>query len=219
MTLISLNEETIGYNGDSVLNNINLSIEEGETIVLVGESGAGKTTLLSHLFDHCGDRSALIPQDLGLADNLSVFHNVFMGRLNQHSLWTNLRNLIKPRPPFTKDIAEILDALGIADKIFARPTELSGGQRQRVAIGRALYRQADIVIADEPVSALDENQSRKVLDQLVGAHKTCLLALHDVTAALAVADRLIGLKQGTLVFDKPPAQLSQIELQTLYESH
>ncbi len=217
MTLISLRSEAIGYNGEAVLKNVSLTIEEGETIVFVGESGAGKSTLLAHLNRLCGSRSALIPQELGLADNLSVFHNVYMGRLDRYSFLTNLRNLVWPADPFVGDIRQTLRTLSLEEKMPDLPTELSGGQRQRVAIGRALFKSADILIADEPVSALDEKLGRDVLDILVGAHKTTLLALHDVEAARHIGDRLVGLKEGRLVFDKPPNQVSSAELQDLYE--
>lgn len=217
MTLVALNRETIGYNGEAVLRDVSFAVEPGETIVFVGESGAGKSTLLAHLYRLLENEAALIPQELGLADNLSVFHNVYMGRLDQHGFWTNLRNLVWPVAPYLNEVRTILRDLSLEDKITERPTALSGGQRQRVAVGRALYKGAPVVVADEPVSALDETMSREVLQLLVSRHETVLLALHDVEAALAVADRLIGLKDGAIVFDKAPQQICRAELQALYE--
>ena len=219
MTLVSLNSETIGYNGEAVLRDVSLSVEAGETLVLIGESGVGKSTLLAHLYRLCAPAASLVPQELGLADQLSVFHNVYMGRLDQHSLWTNFRNLIWPAEPFLTDIRTILKDLSLEDKLRTRPTELSGGQRQRVAVARAIYAQADIVIADEPVSAMDMALGNEVLHLLTARHETCILALHDVDAALAIADRLIGLKDGKIAFDKTPAAVSKSDLQDLYERH
>ncbi len=217
MTLLSLTDETIGYNGEAVLTDVSLAVDAGETVVFVGESGAGKSTLLAHLYALCRDQAALVPQDLGLADNLSVFHNVYMGRLDRNSLWTNLRNLFWPANACAREVKQLLTDLSLADKMGERPTELSGGQRQRVAVARALYKGADIVIGDEPVSALDETLGRDVLDLLVSRHQTALLALHDVEAALAVADRMVGLKNGRVHFDKAPAHVTRAELQYLYE--
>ncbi len=217
MTLISLDRETLDYDGEAVLRDISLSVQPGETLVLIGESGVGKSTLLAHLYRLCAPAASLVPQELGLADQLSVFHNVYMGRLGHHSLWTNFKNLIWPTDPFLSDIRTILKDLHLEDKLRARPTELSGGQRQRVAIARAIYSQVDIVIADEPVSAMDMTLGTEVLRLLTARHETSILALHDVDAALAIADRLIGLKDGTIAFDKAPDAISAGEIKDLYE--
>lgn len=217
MTLISLNQETIGYNGTAVLRNIDLDIEEGQTLVFVGKSGAGKSTLLAHLYRRCERHSALVPQDLGLADELSVFHNVYMGRLDQHRFWVNLTNWLWPTEPYLGEVKRLLDELQLAEKVHDLPTALSGGQRQRVAIGRALYQQAELVVADEPLSALDETLKREVLDLLIARHKTCLLVLHDIEVALETADRIVGLKAGEVAFDKPPKEISRLEIQHLYD--
>ncbi len=217
MTLIALDREAIGYNGGAVLTDVSLAIEEGQTLVFVGESGVGKSTLLSHLYRLVGRHAALIPQDLGLADHLSVFHNVYMGRLDQHGFWTNLRNWIWPAEPYLSDVRGVLKHLELNDKINTLPTDLSGGQRQRVAIGRALYKEASLLIADEPVSALDEKLGREVLELLTSKHRTCLIAMHDIDAATQVADRLIGLKAGKIVFDRPPEDISSHDMTHLYE--
>ena len=217
MSLISLNRETLDYDGKAILKDVSLSVEAGETLVLIGESGVGKSTLLAHLYRLCAPTASLVPQELGLADQLSVFHNVYMGRLNTRSLWTNLRNLIWPAAPFLSEVRAVLKDLDIEDKLRVRPTELSGGQRQRVAVARAIYSQADIVIADEPVSAMDMTLGADVLRLLTARHETSILALHDVDAALAIADRLIGLKDGTIAFDKAPNAISAGEIKDLYE--
>ena len=96
MSLLELREETVGYSGTTVLRELELNIEQGERIALVGESGAGKSTLLNLIHTRLGETAALVPQELGLVQALSVFHNVYMGRLHQRSIWRNLRNLLKP---------------------------------------------------------------------------------------------------------------------------
>ena len=95
--LFQLNNENLGYKQSTVLHNISLSIAKGERVALVGESGAGKSTLLLALQTRFKDKAALIPQDVGLVRNLSVFHNIYMGRLNVHGAGYNLLNLAWPQ--------------------------------------------------------------------------------------------------------------------------
>ncbi|MBT3914723.1 MAG: ATP-binding cassette domain-containing protein, partial [Rhodospirillaceae bacterium] len=94
--VLKLENATVGYNGEAVLKNLSLEIKPGEKIALVGQSGAGKSTLLNLLYQQVDEDAALVPQDLGLVRSLSVFHNVFMGRLNRHPTWYNIANLLKP---------------------------------------------------------------------------------------------------------------------------
>ena len=96
MPLIELREESAGYNGATILHELNMTIVPGERIALVGESGAGKSTLLHLLYNRLGARAALMPQDSALVQALTVFHNVYMGRLHERSVWRNLRNLVLP---------------------------------------------------------------------------------------------------------------------------
>ena len=93
-TLLSLEKTTILYNEHAILSDISLSIEEGSKIALVGQSGAGKSTLLTQLYEASNRDVALVPQELGLVRNLSVFHNIYMGRLNRHGAFYNILNLI-----------------------------------------------------------------------------------------------------------------------------
>ncbi len=217
MLIARFQDGAIGYGTNHpVLSGLNLEIRSGEKIAIIGESGAGKSTFLHHLYKKSASRAALIPQTLGLADNLSVFHNIYMGRLDDHSFLSNLRNLISPAKRRVSEIRSTLEHLELEDKTFARPTRLSGGQRQRVAIGRALYRGADVLVADEPCSALDDRQSARVMTLLTSSSDTCIMALHDVSAARHFADRVIGLKDGKVHFDAPPGDLSDRDIQALY---
>ena len=216
MALVALERARAGYRGGDVLTDVTLAIEPGERVALVGESGAGKSTLLRLIYEQCGARAAWIPQDLGLVPSLSVFHNVYMGRLDRNGWPVNLRNLLLPARTEIDAVRGVLTRLRLEDKLFAAAGELSGGQQQRTAIGRALYRAADIVLADEPVSAIDEHQSVEVLDVLSADFPTMVLALHDRELALGYADRVIGLKGGRIVLDAATDGMAPADLDHLY---
>ncbi|MEL0107689.1 MAG: ATP-binding cassette domain-containing protein [Rhodospirillaceae bacterium] len=218
MTLLTLEKATVTYDGNAVLRDVTLSIEQGERIALVGKSGAGKSTLLNLLYQQQRRRSALVPQDLGLVRVLSVFHNVFIGRLNGHSTWYNIANLIRPFNAEVEAIRQILAQLVLEDKLFAAVDQLSGGQQQRTAVARALYHEGDIFIGDEPVSNVDEHQSRVVLESINEKHETVILAMHDVELAIGYTDRIIGLEGGQIVFDQPSSSIKAADLEHLYKN-
>ena len=216
MNSLVVNDISASYGGTRVLGPLSLAVAPGEQVALVGRSGAGKSTLLSLLYDEARETGVYMPQDLGLVDPLSVFHNVFMGRLDQHSIWYNLGNLIHPMKRPMQDIRAILETLSLADKIREPAGELSGGQRQRTAVGRALYQQGSILLADEPVSALDEPQAHRVMQALVGRFETAVIALHDVDLALQYTDRVVGIRDGLIALDEPSSRLSPSDLDPLY---
>ncbi|MBC8451760.1 MAG: ATP-binding cassette domain-containing protein, partial [Rhodospirillaceae bacterium] len=172
MSAFELRDATVSYDGNTVLNRITLQIERGERVALVGRSGVGKSTLLHLLYEQSRATSALVPQDPGLVRSLSVFHNVFMGRLNQNSVWYNLTNLVMPRHQEVDDIRALLVSLEMDDKLFQPAGELSGGQQQRTSVARALYRKGEALLADEPVSSVDEHQSQSVLRSINSAYDT-----------------------------------------------
>lgn len=217
MPLIELRDAAGGYNGTTVLSGVSLSIEPGERIALVGESGAGKSTLLKMIHERCRDQAALVPQELGLVQALTVFHNVYMGRLHCFPVLRNLRNLLSPARADVAAVTEVLKRLRLEDKLFASVGELSGGQQQRTAVGRALFHPGDILIADEPVSAVDEHQAREILETLNGDKRTVILAMHDRALALRFADRLIGIKGGRIVLDESASGMTPDDLDQLYQ--
>ncbi len=209
-------DEDLGYNGHTVLHGVSLTVSSGERVALVGESGAGKSTLLSVLQSRVNGNAALIPQDPGLVRALSVFHNVYMGSLHRHAAAYNLMNLVWAQRREVERIRPILQRLGIADKIFERAGELSGGQQQRTAICRALLQGGDAVLADEPVSAVDNHQSRVILDALMESFETAVLAMHDVDLALEYSTRIIGIKDGAIALDEAAGELKRHDLDFLY---
>ena len=196
---------------------MSLSIQAGERVALVGESGSGKSTLLHLLHERYSNRVALIPQDPGLVRSLSVFHNVFMGSLDRHSAVYNLLNLAWPRPAELHRIRPLVERLNLSDKLFERAGELSGGQQQRTAICRALLQGGDAVLADEPVSAADNHQSRVILEALTESFETSVLAMHDVDLALKYSTRIVGIKDGIIALDMPSEGLTQQNLDFLYK--
>lgn len=216
MALFDLRDADARYNDAPVLHGITLSIEAGERVALVGRSGAGKSTLLHMLYERRRAEAALLPQDLGLVRALSVFHNIYMGRLNRHSAWYNLANLIRPMAREIAPARAIAARLGLEEKLFEPAGELSGGQQLRTAVGRALSQESKILIGDEPVSAVDELQSRVVLECISERHETVIIAMHDTALALAYTDRVIGLRDGTIVLDQPTAGMAPSDLDDLY---
>lgn len=216
--LLQLVNQDLGYDRGLVLRDISISIHEGDRIALVGESGAGKSTLLTAIQARLLEQAALVPQNPGLVGTLSVFHNIYMGRLNRHSTWYNLLNLAWPRRREIDAIRLLVEHLGLEEKLFERAGELSGGQQQRVGICRALHQGGDLVLGDEPVSAVDAHQARNVLDALHEHFETVVLAMHDVELALSYATRIIGLQNGGIALDRPSAGLTAKDLDFLYKT-
>ena len=216
MPLFELSGANIAYDGANVLNDVTLKIEPGERVALVGPSGAGKSTLLNTLYRQQAARAALVPQEYALVRSLSVFHNVYMGRLNRHSSAYNLLNLLYPLPREIAAIEPFLAMVDLADKLGTPAGELSGGEQQRTAVARALYQGGQVLLGDEPVSSVDPLQSRRVLDAITGAHETVVLAMHDVELALEYTQRLIGLKDGRVWFDQSTDGMRAADLNEFY---
>ncbi|UYG00387.1 phosphonate ABC transporter ATP-binding protein [Halomonas sp. GD1P12] len=205
------------YGATRVLEPLSLTIDKGEHVALIGKSGAGKSTLLSLMYDRWQTQPvALMPQALGLVDTLSVFHNVYMGRLDRHRWWRNLATLAKPWKRDIDEIVALLDDVGIGEKRWTPCGELSGGQRQRVAAARVLYQQGELLLADEPVSALDGPQASAIMGKLTQGYPRTVLAMHDLELALAFCTRIVGLKEGAIALNAPSKTLTAASLQDLY---
>lgn len=210
---------------------------------MVGPSGAGKSTVLAlantSLAPTSGsvrvfgaDPSALgdtelrtlrvrvgtVHQQLHLAGPMRVVHNVNAGHLGRWSPWRAWWSLL--RPAGVDQARNALESLGIGDKLWERTDHLSGGERQRVAIARVLVQNAELVLADEPVSALDPQRSREVLEALCGVAaqggRSLLVSLHAFDLALEFFDRVVGLRDGRVVFDCVPAEVSEADAAALY---
>ncbi len=231
-------------NGFVALAGISLSAPQGQSLALIGPSGAGKTSLLNTLgTGHLpsSGRMTVLGQSLPAAPSATqlkalrarigtvhqaapipprqrVVTAVLAGKLGQWPLWKALASLVYPQ-----DMAGASDALArvqLTDKLFARCDQLSGGQLQRVGIARVLYQGAELILADEPVSALDPALSLATVQLLVaeaGArHATLVASLHAVELALSCFDRIVGIRDGRIVFDLPAAQVDEARLEALY---
>ncbi len=213
-----LKSATLRYKDVAVLSNINLTIKAGEHVALLGKSGAGKSTLLNTLYQQQQAYCALVPQNVALVEALSVFHNVYMGQLNQHSTLSNLLNLFWPQRKPVAEVRQLLKSLELDEMLFSPTGELSGGQKQRVAIARALFQANQVLLGDEPISALDSVLARKIMQLLHDQHETVVLAMHDVEMALCFANRIVGIKNGAIAIDQPAKNVTADDLQFLYES-
>jgi len=216
MPELEFNGLTASFEGERVVGPLSLHIEDGEHVALVGKSGAGKSTLIKLMYEQVEHQASLIPQELGLVNALPVFHNVFMGRLHRYPLWYKTWTLIRP---FTKDrttVGALLQELAMPEKLWVTAASLSGGQRQRVAIARAIYRQSPLLLADEPISALDGLLAHHVMEYLTDHFSTSVIALHDVDIALRYCHRIVGIQDGRVALDAPARELTPADIMTLY---
>jgi phosphonate transport system ATP-binding protein len=215
-SLVTLHKAAAGYAGQAVIHDIDLDIEIGERVAIMGRSGAGKSTLLNLIYASISKHVALIPQAAALVGTLSVFHNVYMGRLDCHTNWYNLRTLIWPARRDIAEVEAVLALVGLPDKLFEKAATLSGGQQQRTSVARALYNRRPVIIGDEPVSALDRVQGADILARLSERHETLILALHDIPLALSHTQRIIVMESGRIVLDAPSASVTAADLLTYY---
>ncbi|MGL1957561.1 MAG: ATP-binding cassette domain-containing protein [Colwellia sp.] len=201
-----------------VIFDLSLTINEGERVAIIGPSGAGKSSLLQHLYQKLQANAALCSQKQGLVDNLSIYHNVFMGALARHHWLFNIVNLIRPFKQNLNDISSLCQQLELDQPLTKKVDKLSGGQRQRVALARALYQQQALFIGDEPFSALDPLMTSRLLKIVFAQHKSVIMVMHDKALAMNAFDRIIALNKGHLVLDSKQARIDQQQLIKLYQT-
>ncbi|WPP43693.1 phosphonate ABC transporter ATP-binding protein [Paenibacillus hunanensis] len=230
-------------NGTRGLNNINLTIGEGELVVIVGLSGAGKSTLLRSInrlndisegnimingqsitnasgagLRHIRRGIGMIFQNFNLVKRSTVLRNVLSGRVGHHS---TLRTMLGMFPAEDTQLAmDALERVNIRDKAYSRADQLSGGQQQRVSIARALAQEPQIILADEPVASLDPLTTRQVMDDLRRINRdlkiTTIINLHFIDLAREYATRIIGLRAGEIVFDGTPEEATDEAFAHIY---
>lgn len=218
--MLHLRGERLAYGDHVVLPDVDFRLRPAERVVLLGRSGSGKSTLLNTIHARLvaqGRRDlALVPQEHGLVPQLSVFHNVYMGRLNRHRAAYNLVNLVWPLTSQRRQVEKALVAVGL-EGLGRKPVgALSGGQKQRTALARAIHHGGTVLIGDEPVSAVDERHAAELIARLGQRFETLVLALHDVALARLIATRIVGIKGGRLMIDRPVQQVSDGEIDALY---
>ena len=215
------------------LKGVSLKVKKGEFISILGPSGSGKTTLLRSLngletidsgeviFDnkkitketlhYVRNKTGMIFQEFNLVNNISSINNVLTGLLNSSSKFLSMFYL------FTKEqklkALQALDTVGLLDKSYNRADELSGGQRQRVGIARAIIKKPLLLLADEPVASLDPKAALSTMKLLKRVNKdlniTVLCNLHQTNLAMEFSDRVIGLSNGSVVFDEDAKHLDK----------
>ncbi|WP_270726039.1 phosphonate ABC transporter ATP-binding protein [Shimia sp. Alg240-R146] len=241
--MLRIEDLTKSFGPNVAVDAANITVEKPAMIGIIGRSGAGKSTLLrmlNCLTDATSGRikfedqditalkgkdkrrwqseCAMIFQQFNLVPRLDVVSNVLHGTLNQRSTMATMFNLFP-----TSDIhraIDILDRLGIAEHGPKRAEALSGGQQQRVAIARALMQDPKIILADEPIASLDPMNAQVVMQSLRSIHeedgRTVIANLHTLDTARRFCDRVIGMRDGRIVFDGTPEQLTTGAARDIY---
>jgi phosphonate transport system ATP-binding protein len=241
--IFELKNVTQQFGSFQSLVDINLQIQAGDRVALVGSSGAGKSTLISLLngtllptqgevwvlgrnlaqlrpkvLRQVQRQIGTVYQQFHLVDNLRVIHNVNAGHLGRWSFLKAAASLLVPMDVETAFTA--LAQVGIPEKLYERTDKLSGGQQQRVAIARVLVQNPTAILADEPISSLDPERSREIMDLLrqlsQDTGKTLVTSLHAIEFARSHYQRIIGLRQGRILFDTPAEALSDSMIEELY---
>lgn len=242
--LLVIDDLSKSYNGKSkALDGINVTVGRGEFVSVIGCSGAGKSTFLrciNRLIDPTegsvifnGEdvtkmskrklrgvrrRISMIFQHYNLVYRASAIENVLQGRLGYKSSLAGALGLYSEEEKM--EAFDILAKVGLAEFAYKRADQLSGGQKQRVGIARALVQDPLLMLCDEPIASLDPRSSRTVMEQLRWACDelgiTCLVNLHQVDYAVEFSDRIIGLRQGRLVFDGTPDELDAKVISYIY---
>ena len=229
--------------GKPVLRGISLDIGDHGITAIIGPSGTGKSTLIrciNRLVDPTAGeilfggqdlarlkgralrearrRIGMVFQEYNLVERLSVIENLLCGRLGYVPAW---RAWLRRFPP--QDVArafDLLDAVGLGEFATRRADALSGGQRQRVGIARAIMQDPELVLADEPTSSLDPKTSVEIMELLARLARErgipVIVNIHNVELARRFAERIVGMSQGSIVFDGPPGELQESHLLAIY---
>lgn len=229
--------------GERALDGMSMDVTSNETVAIIGPSGAGKSTLIRCInrmtdptsgeiwldgteITELSDKElrnqrrdmGMIFQEFNLVDRLTVMENILSGRLGYLSTWQAFRRNFPPED--IRRAYELLDIIGMEGLENNRCDELSGGQRQRVGIARAIIQRPKILLVDEPTSSLDPETSHAVMQLLtnIAADRDIpvVINIHEVELALDYADRMIGLRDGEVVFRGAPEDLDEEARDTIY---
>lgn len=243
--MITFNNVDVVYpNGYRGLKNVNLQINKGEFVAIVGLSGAGKSTLIRTInglvpytegsltvgettvdprskseLRKLRSRVGMIFQSFNLVSRVSVLNNVLTGRSSVTPTWRSLLGWYRAAD---KEIAfQSLERVGIVDKAYNRASALSGGQQQRVAIARVLAQDPEVILADEPVASLDPPTAHQVLRDMRRIQQelgiTTIVNMHHLDLARSYADRIIGMRGGEVVFDGSVEEATDEVIEDVYQ--
>lgn len=223
--LLKIQDLHKSFGDHEVLKGINLEIKKGEVVVIIGASGSGKSTFLRTLnllevpssgkiifegSELCVQKSdvnkhrqkmGMVFQHFNLFEHLSVLENLCIAPI---------KLLKKSKEQAKKEAMELLNQVGLADKISAYPSSLSGGQKQRIAIVRALAMSPDVMLFDEPTSALDPEMVGEVLNvmkNLARSGMTMVVVTHEMGFAREVASRVLFFDKGIVAEDASPNEI------------
>lgn len=242
--MLQVSELTKRYpRGDTALSEVSLTVDAGQVVALIGPSGAGKSTLIrciNRLVEptagtvQLGDteltglsrrklraarrRMGMIFQEYALIERLTVMENVLSGQLGYVSFLTSfLRRFPKAT---VQEAFDLLTRVDLADHFNKRADELSGGQRQRVGIARALIQHPELLLVDEPTASLDPRTARQIMRLIMELCEekglAAIINIHDVALAKMFVPRIVGLRDGRIVFDGPPDALDDAALSDIY---
>lgn len=240
------NVEKVYPNGTQALQDINLQIDKGEFVAVIGLSGAGKSTLIrciNRMHDitggellvdeiNVGDlrgkavrkfrrKVGMIFQSFNLVNRTTVLKNVLVAFAPDNPIWCTFTGIYTKAQKI--QALEALDQVGILDKAYMRVDQLSGGQQQRVALARTLAQDPDVILADEPIASLDPVTSKRVMNDFTRINKemniTILMNIHHVEVALEYADRIIGIRAGKIVYDGAASAVDDETLKMIYEGN
>ncbi|MBW8482730.1 phosphonate ABC transporter ATP-binding protein [Actinomadura parmotrematis] len=231
------------FGGRTVLTGFDLDVAPGEVVALLGANGSGKSTALKCVVGlvrpdegragvHGADlldgtraaarartRVAMVFQQIHLVRRRSALDNVCAGALGRLPITRSWSPAAFPRA-LREEAMGCLDRVGLAGRAHERVGALSGGQQQRVALARALCQRAEVLLADEPVSALDPSAAENVMAVMTDLARTENLAvaavLHQPELARRHADRLVGLRDGRIAFAAPTAAVTADQVSALY---
>ena len=240
------NVDKVYPNGVKGLNNVTLDIEQGEFVAIIGLSGAGKSTLIRTI-NRMHDITAgtltvdgidvsklkgkelrrfrrkigMIFQSFNLVTRSTVIKNVLTSMVPDMPWYKTLLGLYSKEQKM--QALEAIDKVGILDKAYSRCDELSGGQQQRVALARTLNQNPTIILADEPVAALDPVTAKMVMSDFKRINEemniTIIINIHHVDLALDYATRVIGIRDGEIVYDGPTSEVTQEVLDVVYKGN
>tara|TARA_B100000780_G_scaffold80528_1_gene54814 strand:+ start:545 stop:1294 length:750 start_codon:yes stop_codon:yes gene_type:complete len=239
--VLELNNITkIFSDGTAALNGVNLTVKEGEFVVLLGPSGSGKTTLIrsvnglvkpdagtikfqgrSTLKDsnkYLRNQLGVVFQDFNLVENLSCLNNVLTGLLFSSNRFLSIFYLFNRKQKL--QALDVLSRVGLLEKAYSRVSTLSGGQKQRVGIARAIVKKPALLLADEPVASLDPAISMAIMELLRNLSKefgvTVICSLHQVDLALKFSDRIIGLADGKIIINSQTKIIKKSKIEEMY---